>query len=247
MEAYQALARVYDKMMDGQERSLWVDTTISLLKEAGLKPGDSVADLACGTGAISIPLAKAGYKVTALDMSEEMLMEARQQARGVQIAWICQDMTNFVLHRPVKAVNCACDGVNYLTDMQQVHTFFNAVYRALVPGGIFIFDVSTRNKLEAMDGQLYGLDEDDIAYLWRNELDKDTHVLTMDITFFIEQEDGLFERLDELHHQRAHSMQELSDELINCGFALKGIYSGLTDQPACEKDLRHRYVAVKPC
>ena len=245
MEAYQALARVYDKMMDDEERSRWIDTTLAILKQAGLRPGDDVADLACGTGAIAIPLAKAGYRVTALDMSEEMLMEAQQQAKGVQIAWICQDMTNFRLHRPVKAINCACDGVNYLTDLDQVHTFFRSVHSALLSGGIFIFDVSTRSKLEAMDGQLYVLDEDEIAYLWRNELDQQTHVLTMDITFFLAQEDGLFERLDELHHQRAHSTEELAAALMDSGFEITGIYSGLTDRPARENDLRHRYVAVK--
>ncbi|MFR1759357.1 MAG: class I SAM-dependent methyltransferase, partial [Christensenellaceae bacterium] len=77
MEAYQALARVYDRLMDEDERRLWAESTLALLRGAGVAPGGAVADLACGTGALSIPLAQAGYRVTAIDINEQMLTQAR--------------------------------------------------------------------------------------------------------------------------------------------------------------------------
>ncbi len=103
MEAYQALARVYDRLMDDEERTLWIKSTIALLRGSGISPGDAVADLACGTGALSIPLAQAGYRVTALDINEAMLMQARQKAGGLPVAWVRQDMASLALHRPVSA------------------------------------------------------------------------------------------------------------------------------------------------
>ncbi len=246
MEAYQALARVYDRLMDDEERTLWIKSTIALLRGSGISPGDAVADLACGTGALSIPLAQAGYRVTALDINEAMLMQARQKAGGLPVAWVRQDMASLALHRPVSAVNCACDGVNYLTSPAAVAQCFAAVYRALLPGGLFVFDVSTEAKLTSMDGELYGLDEDDVAYLWRNELDLKTRVLTMDITLFVDRGDGLFERMEETHRQRAHTHEELMNALERAGFERIQAFSGLSQSPLQEGDLRRRYTAYRP-
>ncbi len=246
MEAYQALARVYDRLMDEDERRLWIQSTLTLMKDAGVSPPDAVADLACGTGALSIPLAQAGYRVTALDINEQMLTQARQKAAGLPVAWVCQDMTRLALHRPVAAVNCACDGVNYLTNPQAVARCFEAVYRALRPGGFFVFDVSTEEKLTSMDGEFYGLDEDDVAYLWRNELDPVSRVLTMDITLFVGRRDGLFERMEETHRQRAHTHSELMEALERAGFEKVQAFSGLTQDAPKATDLRRRYTAYRP-
>ena len=45
-------------------------------------------------------------------------------------------------------------------------------------GRDFVEVFNAEAKLMSMDGELYGLDEDDVAYLWRNELDLKTRVLT---------------------------------------------------------------------
>ncbi|MFR1760280.1 MAG: class I SAM-dependent methyltransferase, partial [Christensenellaceae bacterium] len=161
-------------------------------------------------------------------------------------AWVRQDMTRLALHRPVAAVNCACDGVNYLTSPEAVAQCFAAVWRALLPGGFFVFDISTQEKLVAMDGELYGLDEDDVAYLWRNEMDPATRVLTMDITLFVSRGGGLFERLEETHHQRAHTHEELIEALARAGFVNVQAFSGLTGSPPQAGDLRRRYTAYRP-
>lgn len=58
--------------------SPYVDQFIELLD---LEPGDSVFDMGCGNGAIAIPLAQAGYRVTARDFSQGMLSQLDQEAR----------------------------------------------------------------------------------------------------------------------------------------------------------------------
>ena len=69
--------------------------------EQAKESGGSVLELACGTGAIAIPLARAGCDITGLDLSEPMLTEARRKAlaAGVQIAWHRGDIRDFHLRQ----------------------------------------------------------------------------------------------------------------------------------------------------
>src|SRR5580765_7772360 len=63
-----------------------IERVISL---AGLKPGDGVLDLGCGTGMLAIPFARAGMAVTAMDPEARMLEAARASAlaAGVTVTW----------------------------------------------------------------------------------------------------------------------------------------------------------------
>ena len=108
---YSNFARVYDSLMESVDRKAWLEYIISLFGDAKI---ERVADCACGTGALSIPLAKRGYKVTGLDASEEMLRIAAGNARAerVNVPFVCQDMRRLALHRPADAVLAVCDGVN---------------------------------------------------------------------------------------------------------------------------------------
>ena len=68
-----------------------------LLEELSLPPGSAILDMGCGTGRHSIPLALAGYRVTGVDISTGMLLEAKRNARaaGVQVAWVQADARLF--------------------------------------------------------------------------------------------------------------------------------------------------------
>jgi len=60
-----------------------------LVKFAGIAPGMRLLDVACGTGVAAIPAARVGAKVTALDLTPELLERARFNATlaGVEIQW----------------------------------------------------------------------------------------------------------------------------------------------------------------
>ena len=74
------------------------------------------------------------------------------------------------LSRGVDLAVCALDSLDYITDPEACRRAIQRVYKALNPGGIFIFDVNTPQKLRAMDGQVF-LDEDDDVYcVWRGKL-----------------------------------------------------------------------------
>ena len=60
-----------------------IDTVISWLKADGNLAQISVCDAGCGVGSLSIPLAQAGATVSASDISEKMVTEAREKAQAL--------------------------------------------------------------------------------------------------------------------------------------------------------------------
>jgi SAM-dependent methyltransferase len=60
-----------------------------LVKRAGVRAGQSVLDVACGTGVVSVTAARLGARVTSLDLTPELLERARENARiaGVDVQW----------------------------------------------------------------------------------------------------------------------------------------------------------------
>lgn len=166
---YSNFARVYDSLMESVDRKAWLEYIISLFGDAKI---ERVADCACGTGAVSIPLAKRGYKVTGLDASEEMLRIAAENARAerVNVPFVCQDMRRLALHRPADAVLAVCDGVNYLT-LKGAEGFFANAYAALREGGMLLFDISSRYKLSTILGNnTFAEDESAAAYIWKTHM-----------------------------------------------------------------------------
>ncbi len=106
---FDAHAPIYDENVFTKSTLQEVDF---LLEELALKPGAAILDVGCGTGRHSVELAKRGYKVTGIDLSAEMLKEAREKAEaaGVNINWIRANATDFKLPGKFDAVICLCEG-----------------------------------------------------------------------------------------------------------------------------------------
>ncbi|MBN1270196.1 MAG: methyltransferase domain-containing protein [Kiritimatiellae bacterium] len=83
-----------------------------LVEELSLRPGGSILDVGCGTGRHSVELAKRGCAVTGLDLSAQMLAQARQAAAaaGVEVNWVHCDATQFSFPGKYDAVLCLCEG-----------------------------------------------------------------------------------------------------------------------------------------
>lgn len=218
---YGRFAAVYDSLMRGVDYDAWAAYIVSLLAEQNVCPGDSIIDCACGTGELSIRLSKMGYIVTGIDRSEEMLAIAQKKARlaGQKIPFVCQDMRVLTLHKPVGAIVCACDGVNYLLTKKDVNAFFDSAFAALKPNGALLFDVSSAYKLECvLGGQTYGEDSSECAYLWQNAFDSESRLIEMNLSFFVPDGEGKYTRFAERHVQRAHTTEELQSALLKSGF-----------------------------
>ena len=245
MDAYSGFAGVYDLLMDDFDYPAWAQYYLKLLEEA--RP-QTLCDCACGTGSLTMQFAKQGLKVTGVDISREMLEVAAEKARenGVRVQFVCQDMCKLALPKPVDALVCGCDGVNYLTTDKRVSAFFAAAHAAIRPGGMLAFDISSRHKLvDVMGNAFYGEERDEAAYLWQNKLDGD--ILTMDLTFFIrdEEEEDIYHRVTETHRQRAHDPENLKRLLEEAGFTNIKIYGDRSFEAPTADEMRIHISAVR--
>jgi SAM-dependent methyltransferase len=107
----------------------------------------TVLELACGTGSILAAL-RSDYDVVGVDLSEEMLAVARRKLPGVEL--IHADMTRVRLGRRFDAVLCLYDSINHLLRWTQWEAVFDRARMHLEPGGVFVFDVNTPRRLEAL-------------------------------------------------------------------------------------------------
>ena len=222
-DAYTALAAAYDRLTADVGYEKWADYVERQFRKAG-RPIRSVAELGCGTGSLTLLLAQRGYAVTAVDLSPDMLALAEQKCRGLGVRFLCQDMSRLALPGEADAVVSCLDSVNYVTRPAALRRTFARVYRALAPGGLFLFDVKTPSALEGADGQTY-LDEDDGLFcVWRADHYPRRRVCSYGLDLFLRQEDGSWSRDGEYHEEYAYTMKELRGFLQDAGFQAVRLY-----------------------
>ena len=225
MEAYHELAMSYDRLTNDVDYAATVDFYMQILRREGLAPRTAV-DLACGTGSVAILLSEMGMQVVGVDMSEEMLCQANQKAQEMENPpiFVCQQLQRLQLPRGVDLAVCALDSLDYITDPEDCREAIRRVYRVLNPGGCFIFDVNTPQKLRAMDDQIF-LDEDDDVYcVWRGEFDEQTNICTYAMDLFQRQGDVWMRSFEE-HKEYAYSAQQLTGYLRQAGFTRIEVYA----------------------
>ena len=245
MNAYHALAHSYDRLTNDVDYAAVVDFYRQILDKEGLTPRTAV-DLACGTGSVAILLAKDGLEVTAVDMSEEMLCEASCKAMeaDLPVRFVCQRLEQLRLPKGADLAVCALDSLDYITDPADCKKAIARVYKNLNPGGCFIFDVNTPEKLQAMDGQVF-LDEDEDVYcIWRGDFDKDTNICSYGMDLF-QRRGKVWERSFEEHREYAYSQAQLTDYLKDAGFTRIEVFADRRFEAPREGEQRIYFKARK--
>ena len=225
MDAYHALAVSYDRLTNDVNYRQTVDFYKEILEREGCRPRTAV-DLACGTGSVTLLLAREGLNVIGVDLSAEMLCIASQKAQELEQPplFVCQDLSRLWLPRGVDLAVCALDSLDYITDPAACAEAIRRVYRVLNPGGIFIFDVNTPQKLRAMDAQVF-LDEDDDVYcVWRGSFDEKTNICSYGMDLF-QREGEVWHRSFEEHQEYAYSEEQLRSYLEAAGFNSIRVYA----------------------
>lgn len=244
---YGDFALVYDRLMRGVDYEAWAAHYRALLGSSGVKDGALVLETACGTGNLTLLLAK-HYKVLPSDASPEMLSVAAQKAKaaGLDLTFVQQDMQRLSVHRKADAVVCACDGVNYLTSDKALSAFFTSAYEALKPGGVLAFDVSTIDKLSRVLGNDPQVERgEEISYIWENAWQENESKLYLSLSLFEKQKDGRYLRIDEEQVQKGWSEQELKAALQKAGFKTTKAFSNFTFSAPRENSQRMHLIAQK--
>lgn len=215
--AYTGLAEWFEYLNDDCGYEEWSQYLISMLGEYELRTG---LDVGCGSGWFTRAFQRAGYEMTGLDVSSEMLNKASELSRkeGGQSRYLLGDVASFRSLEKYDFVTAINDCINYIPK-KKLRSAFKNVYSALNKNGIFLFDVSSPRKFrEKIANTVCADDRDDVTYLCFNSLRKDE--VSMDVTLFIRRQDGAFERLDEKHIQYIYAEDEISSALSDSGFEL---------------------------
>ena len=245
MDAYKALAESYDRLTNDVDYAATVDFYEKILEREGLRPRTCV-DLACGTGSVTEILARKGYEVTGVDMSEEMLTVAASKVMDLERLpmFSCQRLEQLRLPRAVDMAVCALDSLDYILDPADCAEAIRRAYKVLNPGGIFIFDVNTPEKLRAMDGQVF-LDEDDDVYcVWRGEFDEETNICSYGMDLF-QRQGAVWHRSFEEHQEYAYSQAQLTGFLKAAGFTHIEVYADRLFEAPREGEQRIYFKARK--
>lgn len=242
MEAYEYLSQVYDELMYDTDYEKWAAFLDGMLKERDAR---RVYEAACGTGQITRRLYKAGYDITAADISPEMLKVAAKKARdeGAGIKFVMQDMRDIEVGNKVDAVISACDGVNYL-DGAGAERFLTSAYAALCDSGVLLFDISSSQKLKGLDGEVYFDDREDASCIWQNTYDNKKSALVMDVTLFVRR-GRLFERFTETHVQYAHDEEFIIRAAKSAGFKSAEAVECFTGLPLRGGEQRIQFICTR--
>ena len=237
MEAYGEFARVYDIFQDNVDYASWAGYLNDTLREYGISDG-LILELGCGTGTMTELLAASGYDMIGVDNSEEMLAEAMQkrETSGHDILYLLQDMQEFELYGTVRAVISVCDSLNYLTEEQDLEHVFELVNNYLDPGGLFIFDMNTVYKYQEMIGDsTIAENREEGSFIWENTYDEESGINEYALTLFLPDADGRYEKVEEVHYQRAYPLEQIKTLLQSPGLKLLAVYDAYTrDAPRAD-------------
>ena len=146
-----------------------------------------------------------------------MAAEKGRAVQGEKPIFLHQSMQELDLYGTIDACVCCLDSVNYVTCPADLRRAFQRVHLFLMPGGVFLFDVNTPEKLRNLDGQMFMDETDDTYCVWRAEYSARRRICTYGMDLFF-REGALWRREEEVHEEYAYEPQELTDYLHAAGF-----------------------------
>lgn len=205
--------------------------------------GGLVVDLGCGSGLLARALTDAGYQLLGVDISEAMIRIA--QSRVPEAEFRLESLFSAELP-PCDAVTSISECLNYLFDTtggnQALPRLFRRIYKALNPGGVFVFDMGGPGQVEP-GVRAKGFSEgEDWVVLVEKEEDENRSLLTRRIISF-RKVGSQYRRSDETHVQRLYRAADVAAELRKVGFRVR-IKRGYGDYPLPKSHAA--FVARKP-
>lgn len=173
----EVLSDVYSWMFGGFENG--IQRNVEFFNKCQLAPkGSGVAvDLGAGCGFQSIPLAKAGYSVTAFDLDSKLLNELKSNSENLPINPIQGDLIDFdkAVKSGVELIVCITDTILHLESKEQVISLFVKVYKALESKGKFILTYrDLTNELNELDRFLPVKSDENIIFTCFLEYETET-------------------------------------------------------------------------
>lgn len=222
MAVYKKFARFYTQTSWTEYSQRMAERFPEILEKLDVHPHD-LLDIACGEGTFAVAMAQAGFAVTGVDLSPEMLGFARQRAEreGAAVTWVREDMRSLSFTAQFDAVTCWYDSLNYMLTLADLEAVFAGVARALRRGGLFIFDMNTLYGLTVLwqlERTLLIHDTPNCFIIGCNTFDYERSIATITITVFSREEgETQWTRIDESHQERGYPLGEIREALARVG------------------------------
>ena len=252
MDIYRDYAAVYDA--SGQiSFSVRMVPYLQRLLELHPVEGRTLLELACGTGTVAIAFAGAGWRVYGVDGSAEMLAQARAKAEGMGLGtqgnppiWSQQDMRRFVLPERVHLATCLYDSLNYMLTSDDLLAVFRSVQDALLPGGLFLFDMNTAWAMATQwDDETLVTDSEDLTVIFQSTYDAERQRVSLVATLF-KREGEMYRKIVERHVEQAYPEEHIATLLTDAGLRVEASYHCFRTTPPTPSTNRIMWVARKP-
>ncbi|WP_040056825.1 class I SAM-dependent DNA methyltransferase [Priestia filamentosa] len=239
--SYERFASIYDELMSDAPYDNWVEYTKNEISKAGLQ-SPKILDLGCGTGSMLLQFAKHDLYAVGVDLSDEMLMMAKQklEKHSIKPELFQQDMSELDLGQMFNCIVIYCDSLNYLQDEERVRQTFKQAYSHLEEGGLLLFDVHSIFKIdELFIGQTFAYDGIENAYIWNSFEGEYPHSVVHELTFFAWNENKqAYDRFEEEHYQRTFSISQYIQWGKEAGFTSMEVSSDFKNCPPSEESER---------
>lgn len=213
-QAYNLFSKVYN-----EEWGHWTNRVFPLVERhvlQYLRSGDSFLDLCCGTGQMAKALCERGFKVTGIDLAEEMLAYAKKNAP--EATFLVADARSFSLEEEsFAAVGCFYDSLNHLLSEEELRQAFSNVYRVLAKDGFFLFDLNMEEGY-LQRWRSFHIDKEEYVCVVRSHYEQAEKLATMKVIMF-QKEGELWSREDLVFTQRCYEPDAVVKLLNEAGFA----------------------------
>lgn len=145
MSFYDEISKYYDKIFPAGEEQ------VSFIMEAAGKKAAKILDIACGSGTYSIALAKEGYKVTAVDIEDEMVRKVQDKAKRDKVdieAFVCS-MTELEdkLAQKYQVLFCIGNSLVHLKSLEEIEHVLKQMYNLAEPDGVVIIQIMNYDRI----------------------------------------------------------------------------------------------------
>ena len=161
--------------------------------------------------------------IDALDISTDMLNVFASKYDNNNVNLIYYDMLEFENPNKYDLIVILLDSINYVTDQKELKKLFNNCYKNLKDNGLLVFDINSEYKMtEIFGSNCYVYEYEDIFYTWDNFYEDD--LVDMHLNFFVENENGSYDRIYEYQQERVYSIEEIKNMVSKSGFEEIKIY-----------------------
>ena len=241
---YDALAPIYDRLMYHVEYDEWIELIAKVVNRYG-RNDPKILEIGAGTGVVGSLLKGMGYRYTGSDLSIAMCREAKR-LRGVPVC--AADARHLPFRQCFDVALFLYDGINYMMTLDEYRKLFASVYDVLLPGGLFLFDITTqenslRHFIHYIDFEDYG----DVSYVRRSYFDDIRLIQHNDFTIYRLSDDShpYYEKFIETHVQKIFSVPEIEKAVPPKRFEVLGIWDGFMFKKYSNKSLRIHFLLRK--